>query len=129
MKRHFALITLLVLTLPVVAALAGQGEAKKKTIVGELVDSKCYLAMGARGEGHRACAVKCAKMGIPVAIADAKGNTYTIALPAPALAQYQGLQARVTGKVFETSRTIIPMKIEVKKDGRWTEVELPKTMM
>jgi len=129
MIRRFVMTLSLILALSTATAFAQQAKAKEGTIEGELVDTKCYLSMGARGEGHRECAIKCAKMGIPVAIVDKSGKTYTIAHPTGDLADYQGLQARVTGKIFEDSRTIVPAKVEVNKDGKWTEVKLSATMM
>lgn len=58
---------------------AGGGEA---TIKGELVDSLCYVAMGANGSGHKQCAIDCAKAGIPISILEeGTGKLYTV-LPA-----------------------------------------------
>ncbi len=48
--------------LPVVAA---EG---KVSVTGEVIDSACYIKMGARGESHRECAQKCADAGIPLAL-------------------------------------------------------------
>ena len=49
------------------------------TIKGELVDSLCYVAMGALGSGHKKCAIECAKAGIPVSILeDGTGKLYTV---------------------------------------------------
>ena len=48
-------------------------------IKGELVDSLCYVAMAAKGAGHKQCAMDCAKAGIPVSILeDGTGKLYTI---------------------------------------------------
>ncbi len=128
MKRSLVMIAVLVLTFAIAPAFAQQEKAREGTIEGELIDSKCYLSMGARGEGHRACAIKCAKSGIPIAIVDKSGKTYTIAHPTGDLADYQALQARVTGTIFEDSRTIVPTKVQVHKDGKWTEVKLSAAM-
>ncbi len=40
----------------------------KASITGEVIDSACYIKMGARGESHRECAQKCADAGIPLAL-------------------------------------------------------------
>lgn len=49
------------------------------TIKGELVDSLCYVGMGAKGAGHKQCAIDCAKAGIPVSILeDGTGKLYTV---------------------------------------------------
>src|SRR4051812_4936406 len=43
--------------------------ADSKTVEGELVDTHCYSAGGAKGEDHgKTCGAKCAKSGIPVAV-------------------------------------------------------------
>ena len=52
------------------------------TIKGELVDSLSYVAMNAKGAGHKQCAIDCAKAGIPISILeDGTGKLYTV-LPA-----------------------------------------------
>ena len=49
------------------------------TIKGELVDSLCYVAMAAKGPGHKQCAIDCAKAGIPISILeDGTGKLYTV---------------------------------------------------
>ena len=49
------------------------------TIKGELVDSLCYVAMAAKGAGHKQCATDCAKAGIPISILeDGTGKLYTV---------------------------------------------------
>jgi len=49
------------------------------TIKGELVDSLCYVAMAAKGAGHKQCAIDCAKAGIPISILeDGTGKLYTV---------------------------------------------------
>src|SRR4051812_39063459 len=72
-------------------------EKAKKTVEGELVDTECYAARGAHGEGHGAkCGAACAKSGIPVAVlVDGKAMTLTTN-PVP-LASAVGKTVRVTG--------------------------------
>ncbi len=49
------------------------------TIKGELVDSLCYVAMNAKGAGHKQCAIDCAKAGIPISmLEDGTGKLYTV---------------------------------------------------
>ena len=49
------------------------------TIKGELVDSLCYVAMAAKGSGHKQCAIDCAKAGIPISIVEeGTGKLYTV---------------------------------------------------
>ena len=56
----------------------GQG-VQEITIKGELVDSLCYVAMNAKGAGHKQCAIACAKAGIPISmLEDGTGKLYTV---------------------------------------------------
>lgn len=48
------------------------------TVTGEIVDLHCYLDREAKGEGHKACAVACAKAGNPIAILTAKGELFLL---------------------------------------------------
>ena len=50
------------------AALAG--DEPRVTVIGEVVDSACYIKSGARGESHRVCAQKCGDSGIPLALVE-----------------------------------------------------------
>jgi hypothetical protein len=75
-----------VLSLCVVFLFFSEGlsqETKKSgeevTIVGEVIDSQCYITMGAKGQDHRQCAIDCANGGIPLAILEEKtGNIYYV---------------------------------------------------
>ncbi len=52
---------------------------------GEVVETGCYLRDGARGEGHRACAVQCLKNGGQLSIVeDDTGELYPLAGATPA---------------------------------------------
>jgi type 1 fimbria pilin len=58
---------------------AVRDDAKEVTIKGEVIDQPCYEGKnGARGEGHKACALSCAKRGSQLAIVDDKNNVYSI---------------------------------------------------
>lgn len=61
----FALLAVLALA-PFVAAPAQAGDMV--TMTGEVIDSACYIQKGAKGEGHKECAKKCADAGIPLAL-------------------------------------------------------------
>ena len=56
-------------------------EEKEVTIKGEVVDVACYLAKGAKGEGHKGCAEGCAKAGGALGILTADGKLYVSLLP------------------------------------------------
>ncbi|MFN0132699.1 MAG: hypothetical protein ACKVW3_09250 [Phycisphaerales bacterium] len=53
---------------------ARKGSSVIETVVGELVDAKCYLGAMKPGTGkvHRACAIRCIEGGIPAMIVDAR---------------------------------------------------------
>jgi hypothetical protein len=48
------------------------------TVKGEVVDLWCFLSSGARGAGHKDCAVECAKGGNPIGLVDEKGQAYLL---------------------------------------------------
>lgn len=63
---------ILLVLLPVLLA-AHEGHAGKKvSLVGQVVDTACYLGHDSKGAKHVECATTCAKEGIPLAIVDAK---------------------------------------------------------
>ena len=57
------------------ASVAGAQKAASEnvTVTGEVIDTYCYSTEGARGMGHKACAMACAKKGIPVGLSE-KGD-------------------------------------------------------
>ena len=64
------------------------------TVEGELVDSRCYLNMGAVGSDHQMCAQTCAKSGLPLGVLTGKGKYYTLVVQPQPLAEYAGEQRR-----------------------------------
>ncbi|MBI3996450.1 MAG: hypothetical protein HY352_02200 [Candidatus Omnitrophica bacterium] len=78
------------------------------TIKGELVDSLCYVAMAAKGAGHKQCAIDCAKAGIPISmLEDGTGKLYTVlpkedktGYPASVIAR-MGETVTLTGDLYE----------------------------
>ena len=56
-----------------------KGDSKAVTIKGEVIDQPCYEGKnGARGEGHKTCALACAKRGNQMAIIDESNTVYSI---------------------------------------------------
>jgi hypothetical protein len=51
------------------------------TVKGEIIDTFCYSAMGAKGESHRQCAIDCVKAGIPAGILEDGTNKVFVLLP------------------------------------------------
>lgn len=127
MKRSMILVLALALTVGVFSALAGGMGGK--TVEGTLVDSKCYLGMGAEGNDHKTpggdmpgCGTMCAKMGIPTGLLTADGKYLTLAVPSLKVANYVGQTVRASG--MAKSGTLIVQKLEVKKGSGWEEVNV-----
>ena len=97
--------------------------AEKVTLVGELIDGRCYSAMGAHGETHEMCANACAKAGDPVGILTKDGKLYTIGAIAAGFDGIMAKTAKVEGTLF--GNVLIPKKVTV--DGK--EHKLKKEMM
>ncbi len=77
-----------------------------ETVTGEVVDVSCYLAHGAKGEGHAKCAEACAKLGGELGILTSDGKLYVSLLtddhksgPNARLMKYIAKQVTVTGEV------------------------------
>ena len=49
-----------------------------KTVTGEILDMKCYMASGAHGEGHKECAATCIDGGAPMGILSDDGKVYLL---------------------------------------------------
>jgi len=81
--------------------------AEKVTKTGEVIDSACYIAKGAKGEGHAECAKKCADNGIPLALLEDGTNDViwlTDADHTPAndtLKPFAGQKVKITGEFAE----------------------------
>lgn len=97
--------------------------AKKVTLEGELVDIRCYSAMGAHGEDHEMCANACAKAGDPVGILTKDGKLYTIGAIAAGFDGVMSKMAKVEGTLY--GNVLIPKKVTV--NGK--EHKLKKEMM
>lgn len=111
---------------------ATEEEGEPKAVVaGQMVDMKCYVAMGMGGGGqHLKCALKCAESGIPVGVVDTTlSQVVTVLAPAPGLAKYMGQTVRITGTKAENSTAILPERLEVWQDDEWVAGELPASMM
>jgi len=124
MKR----VVILTLGLLLAAGLLAAAE-KESTVEGVLVDAKCYLGGGEKGNDHvgmKNCGSECAKSGSPLGVLTSAGKYYTLAAPAPQLADYVGQTVRATGAV--KSATILADKIEVKKGDKWEEVKFDSAM-
>jgi hypothetical protein len=143
---HRRLILALSLSALAIAAVAGMSVAQKKddmkkmkptTVMGTLIDTKCYGMMPANiANDHKTpkgtmpkCATACANMGIPTAVLTDDGDVIVLVAPAAAFADHMAHTIKVTGMKVFGGGSIIVDKAEVKgKDGKWSEVKIA-TMM
>jgi len=76
-----------------------------RTLTGEVVDTGCFLAHGARGAKHVSCANKCIAGGMPMGLLTADGTLYLLTLdhdnadPYNQLKGMAGKTVAVTGAV------------------------------
>ena len=68
----------LALALTLSAASGSDQVAQTATVTGEVIDLGCYLANGARGPGHAACARKCIEAGRPAGLRTKPGIIYVL---------------------------------------------------
>jgi len=64
------------LALAALAVAHDEPTGKPITVVGQVIDTGCYLVHDSKGAGHAACAEKCAKAGVPLAILDDSGKVF-----------------------------------------------------
>jgi hypothetical protein len=80
------------------------------TLSGELIDTYCYAHSRIAGPGHTACALKCAKAGVPLALLDDRTHRVYVLLLAqdagplpPALIALAGKRVTIDGDVAQTN--------------------------
>ena len=113
-----AVAILVAIVLPAAAA------EEKVSITGEVIDSACYIKMGARGESHRECAQKCADAGIPLALVE-NGSNRVIWLasendaetPNKTLRPFAGRKVTITGSWAERGGAKLLIVQSVKPAG------------
>ena len=93
----------------VLLATALSAVASAETITGEVIDTFCFTAMGAKGASHKQCGIECSKKGIPVALLENGTNKVYVLLPAKDktalpddVIHKMGDTATVTGTVHTT---------------------------
>ena len=98
-----------ILLLVIVAAAATAYAAESVTVTGEVIDTYCYSMAGAKGEGHRQCALECAKKGIPVGLLEDGTNKVYVLLPSKnasplpqSVIDNMARKVTITGKVVES---------------------------
>lgn len=101
-------IALLVLAVGIttVGLLAHEGQEGKTKIVGEVIDTVCYVSHESRGPEHAECARMCAREGISLGILQEKTGRVFISLPVDhsnpnaKLLDHIAQQVEVTGTVY-----------------------------
>ena len=97
-----------ILTTTVVLALfagplAAQGHmataGNEVTITGQVIDLNCHTTNGASGPSHKACALACAKAGVPLGILASDGTIYLPVSSKPGDPQNSKLEPFVESKV------------------------------
>lgn len=93
---------------------------KEITIKGTVIEPFCFITMNMKGEGHRECALSCAKSGMNLAIIDGKGKIYpilpeeTITNPNQPVLDYVEKTVTVKGTLFENGGVSYIVVKEVK---------------
>ena len=105
-------------------------DGKQTTVVGELIDTACFVASDgeAKGKEHASCAKKCMASGVPAAILpegskDAKGMMFLLTNPT-VLAPYAAQTIKVEGVPNAELKAIDVKKLSVKDGAGWKEVQL-----
>ena len=106
------------------------GEGKQVTVVGELIDTACFVASDgdAKGQDHAACAKECMRSGVPAGILpdgakDAHEMMYLLT-NSTVLTPYAAKTIKVEGKAYENMHAIDVQKIYVKDGDNWKEIQL-----
>lgn len=99
-------------------------EAKDVSVTGEVVDLKCLIGMNMKGEGHKQCAVSCAKGGHALAILEGEGEKEMIYLPIgevdkksvnTLLIEHAGGKVTIEGKVVKKGGSTFLVAKSLKK--------------
>ena len=105
--------------------LAHAAETAKSTVVGEVIDSACYIKSGAKGESHRTCAQHCADAGVPLALLeDGTGKVIWLfavddmETPNEKLKEHAGRRVSITGTWAERGGVRILLVESVKAEPR-----------
>ena len=83
MKRAFVFCVVFMVAFSVTLTAQDKKKTAEKeaTVKGEVVDVACYIAKGAKGEGHKGCAQACAEAGGALGILTSDGKLYMSLLP------------------------------------------------
>ena len=105
--RKIMIIGVLVSFLMVLSIIIPVYAAETVMVKGEVIDTYCYALMGAKGEGHRQCAIDCVKAGIPAGLLEEGTGKVYVLLPSKdktglpeGVMDKMGRMASITGKVY-----------------------------
>ena len=83
--------------------------AETVNVTGEVIDTYCFVLMGAKGESHRQCAIECVNKGIPAGLLEDGTNKVYVLLPNKDMSPLPkdvidrlGRKATITGKVYNS---------------------------
>lgn len=102
-----ALLVICCALVSVSAVPANDGTGEEVNVKGEVLDMSCFVASGAKGEGHKGCAEKCLSNGMPIGLLGSDGKVYLLvedhknAEPYQSLKKQAAAQVSVTGKYFQ----------------------------
>jgi hypothetical protein len=125
--RAFVVISLSLVIAVGISAQEKKVKPKEVTVTGRIVDSECYMKMGAKGysEEHHECAESCAKGGIPLMFLEDKTNDLYLTANEgmsmksanETLLPYLDDKVTITGKLVERSgaRLLVISSIEKAK--------------
>ena len=109
-----------------ISYLYGAEEKQKVTLEGTLVSASCYLednsATGNEMNGVKECGTGCLKQGKPAGLVTKEKKFHILDAPSLLLAPYVGQEMRVTG--IDYNGVISVKKAEVRKDGKWEEIDI-----
>ncbi|MFY0650776.1 MAG: hypothetical protein JXQ96_02020 [Cyclobacteriaceae bacterium] len=93
--------------------------AQDGTWTGEVVDLDCYVANGAKGDGHAQCAKSCITSGKPMGLLTEKGDVILLVPGAKSelLTSLAGQKAEVKGKKSARGGMTMIVVSEAKKVG------------
>ena len=110
---------LLGLSINMLQASAKKGQKGPVEVTGEIVDLACYIDHAAKGAGHKKCAQKCIKKGLPVGILSKSGDLYLlIGDHEPIndkLVKYAAETVTVSGKLTEQNGVKMISNVKIKK--------------
>ena len=97
----FVIAVMIAMALPTMAT-------QKVTVTGQVIDSACFIKIGASGAGHRECAQTCADNGIPLALLEAEteqviwlASSQSMQSPNADLRAHASHTVRITGEWAE----------------------------